>query len=65
MLTNPKPNKSKFTTLLILPDHMEDYHKIPKQEAFRELFLSENDFQTYSSINFPEKNSDFGGLETN
>ena len=22
--TNPKPNYSKLTTLLILPDHMED-----------------------------------------
>ena len=48
--------------LLILRDQMEDYYKTGN---FRELFLPENDFQTCSAVNFPEKNPDFGGLETN
>ena len=31
--TNPKPNKSRITTLLTLPDHMEDCSKIQKHGA--------------------------------
>ena len=29
----PKTQESRFSTLLILPDHLDDYHKIPKQVA--------------------------------
>ena len=57
MSTNPKPKKSRFTTLLILPDHMGD--------CFRKVFLPENDFQTSSTVNFPEKLPEFGALKTN
>ena len=54
MPINPKPNWLRLSTLLILTDHMEDYHKIQKQ-CFRELFLPENDFKTCSTVNFPKK----------
>ena len=37
----------------------------PKTGGFRELFLPENDFKTCSTVNFPKKHPDFGGLETN
>ena len=37
----------------------------PKTRGFRELFLPENDFKTCSTVNFPKKHPDFGGLETN
>ena len=37
----------------------------PKTGGFRTLFLLENDFKTCSTINFPKKHPDFGGLETN
>ena len=37
----------------------------PKTGGFKELFLSENDFKTCSTVNFPEKHPDFGGLEAN
>ena len=37
----------------------------PKTGGFRELFLSENDFKTCSTVNFPKIHPDFGGLETN
>ena len=30
-----------------------------------ELFLPENDFKTYFTVNFPKKHPDFGGLKTN
>ena len=54
MPINPKPNWLRLSTLLILTDHMEDYHKIQKQ-CFRELFQPENDFKTCSTVNFPKK----------
>ena len=37
----------------------------PKAGGIRELFLPENDFKTYSTVKFPKKHLDFGGLETN
>ena len=37
----------------------------PKTGGFRELFVPENDFKTCSTVNFPKKHPDFGGLETN
>ena len=45
--------------LLILQDQMEHYHKIQKREAFGDTS------KTCSVVNFPEKYTDFGGLETN
>ena len=36
-----------------------------KTEGSRESFLPENDFETSSTVNFPKKHPDFGGLETN
>ena len=39
-------------------------HQIQKTGGFRELFLSENDFKTSSTVNF-QKHPDFGGLEIN
>ena len=39
MPTNPKPkSQSRFTTLLILPDYMEDCKKIKKQGALGSYF---------------------------
>ena len=37
----------------------------PKPVGYCELFLAENDFKTCSTVNFPKKHPDFGGLETN
>ena len=37
----------------------------PKIGGFREMFVPENDFTIYSTVNFPKKHPDFGGLETN
>ena len=37
----------------------------PKARGFRELFLSKNDCNTCSAVNFPKKYTDFGGQETN
>ena len=37
----------------------------PKTGGFRELFLLENDFKSYSTVNFPKKHPNFGALETN
>ena len=65
MSTSPKPIESKLSTLLILPDQMEDYHKIKKTGGFRELVLPGNDFKTCSTVNFPKKHPNFGGVETN
>ena len=36
-----------------------------KTGGFRELFLPGNDFKTCSTVNFPKKHPDFGGLKTN
>ena len=63
---NPKPNKSRLLTLLILADHIDDYLKIQREntEGSRELFLPENDFKTCSTVNVPNKHPDSEGLET-
>ena len=45
---------TRDSQLLILPDHMEDYCKI-KTRGFRELFMTEDNFQTSSALNFPKK----------
>ena len=37
----------------------------PKTGGSRELFLSENDFQTSAAVNFLKKHQNFSGLETN
>ena len=37
----------------------------PKTGRLRELFLTENDFKTCSTVNLPKKHPDFGGLENN
>ena len=37
----------------------------PKTGGFRDLFLPENDFKTCSTVDFPKKHLDFGGLDTN
>ena len=37
----------------------------PKAGGCRELFLPENDFKTYPTVNFPKKHPYFGGLEMN
>ena len=39
MPVTPKPIKSNLATLLILPDHMEDYQKTKKQGALRNYFF--------------------------
>ena len=52
MLTNPESNQSRFTTLLILSDHREDWKKKKKTRGSRELLLSENNFQTSSTVRF-------------
>ena len=36
-----------------------------KTSGYGELFLSENDFQTSSTVNFIKEHPDFEGLETN
>ena len=37
----------------------------PKTGGSRELFLPENDFKTFSTVNFIKKHPGFGGLEIN
>ena len=54
-------NAYKPKSQLINPDHMEDYDKIQKQGTLRNYFC----LKICSTINFPKKHPDFGGLETN
>ena len=48
----PKPNYSRFTTLLILPRGRLLENK--KAGGPKELFLLENDFKTSFTVNFPK-----------
>ena len=48
-----------------LPDHAKRLLENPETGGFRELFLPQNDFKTWSAINFQKQHPDFGGLETN
>ena len=43
--------ESRFITLLILRDHIEEFQKIKKRGS-REKFLPENDFQTSFAVDF-------------
>ena len=61
----PKTQLIKFSTILILPYHKNNYYKIKKTGGSRELFLAEYDFQTSSPVNFYKEYPDFGGLKTN
>ena len=51
-------NKNKKLFAEISSRSYEDYQKIQKQRP-------KSDFKTSSTVNFPKKHPDFGGLETN
>ena len=49
-------------------DSFRSYERLlenPKTGASRDLYLPEIDFKSSSGVNFPKKDLDFGGLETN
>ena len=57
-----KPTKTQLIKALSPIDSSRSYGRLsqnPKTGGFRELFLTENDFKSFSTINFPKKHSDF------
>ena len=60
--------KSRVVKALCSLDSSRSYGRLlenPKTGGSRDFLLSESDFKTSSTVNFPEKHPDFGGLETN
>ena len=60
--------KSRVVKALCSLDSSRSYGRLlenPKTRGSRDFLLSENDFKTSSTVNFPKKHPDFGGLETN
>ena len=56
--------KCKKKKKKILQDQVKTITKFKKTGGFRELFLSENYFKSCSTVSFPKKHPDFGGLKT-
>ena len=65
MRTNPKPNKSRFTTHLILPEHMKECYKIKKQGALGSYFCLKMISKLSSQTIFQRTHPDIRGPEAN
>ena len=59
------PTKSRISTPLILPEHIEDYQKIQKQGSLGNCDCQKIVSNLTTQSIFQKKHADFGGLETN